>query len=94
MEPVIDIRKVRSGVYSYHLAVGGDVLNEPEEGHQSVTECLEDAAREIGDDFPIVRITYSSFALGSFPTTLLANAAEPLADELMARVSALIDATQ
>jgi len=92
MEPSLDIRKLRPGLYTYRLTVGGEPLAEPTEAHSAISECLQDAAQEIGGDFPSVRVSYGATGLGSFPVGRLAVDSEGLADELMERVSALIDA--
>jgi hypothetical protein len=92
MEPSLDIRKLRPGLYAYSLTAGGEPLGDSTGAHGTISECLQDAAQELGDGFPSVRVGYGATGLGSFPSSRLANDPEGLADELMERVSALIDA--
>lgn len=90
MEPSLDIRKLRPSLYSYRLTVGGETLTEPTEAHSTIAECLQDAAQELGDGFPSVRVSYGATSLGSYPVERLAADSEGLADDLMERVSAII----
>lgn len=92
MDPSLDIRKLRPGLYSYCLTVGGEPLAEPTEAHSTISECLQDAAQELGDGFASVRVCYGATGLGSFPVGRLSADPEGVAEELMARMSALIDA--
>lgn len=92
MEPSLDIRKLRTGLYAYSLTVGGEPLTDPADALQTISACLQDAAQALGDGFPSVRICYGSTALGSFPVGRLESDPEGLADEMMERVSALKDA--
>lgn len=90
MEPSLDIRKLRPGLYAYSLTVGGEPLTNPADAFQTISECLQDAAQALGDGFPSVRICYGSTGLGSFPVGCLERDPDGLADEMMERVAALI----
>jgi hypothetical protein len=92
MEPSLDIRKLRPGLYTYRLTVGGGPFGESPEAFETISECLHDAAREVGDEMLAVRVSYGATGLGSFPLGRLLNDPTGLADELMERVSALIEA--
>lgn len=92
MEPCLDIRKLRPGLYAYSLTIGGEPFADPADALQTISECLQDAAQSLGEGFPSLRICYGSTALGSFPVGRLESDHEGLADELMERVSALIEA--
>jgi hypothetical protein len=92
MEPSLDIRKLRPGLYTYRLTVGGEPFGESADASGTISQCLQEAAQELGDGFPSVRVGYGATGLGSFPLGRLANDPEGLADELMERVSALIEA--
>ncbi|CAA2105880.1 hypothetical protein [Variovorax paradoxus] len=92
MEPSLDIRKLRPGLYNYRLTIGGELFGESADALETISECLHDAAQELGDGFPSVRVAYGATGLGSFPVERLLNDPAGLADELMERVSALIEA--
>jgi hypothetical protein len=80
------------GSIPIRLTVGGEPFGESPEAFETISECLHDAAREVGDGMLSVRVAYGATVLGSFPLGRLLNDPAGLADELMERVSALIEA--
>ena len=86
MQPILDIRTVRSDLYTYSLGAAPEAELQCGDFFDTAERCLLDAGRGLYLYFDRVQIRFAGFALGSFPVARMIDDPPGLLQELMARI--------
>ena len=86
MQPVLDIRTVHPGLFTYSLGAAEQPGQPCGHFFDTAERCLQDAGLGLSLYFDRVQISFAGFALGSYPVGRMVENPMELFDELLGRV--------
>jgi len=89
MQPILDIRTVRSDLFTYSLGTAAQPCRHCGNFFESAECCLRDAGEALHTYFDSVHIRFAGFSLGSYPVARMIHDPPGVFAELMADVLAI-----
>jgi hypothetical protein len=89
MQPILDIRTVRSDLFTYSLGAALQPCRHCDDFFESAECCLRDAGDALHTYFDSVHIRFAGFSLGSYPVARMIHDPPGVFAELMAEVLAI-----
>ena len=86
MQPILDIRTVQPGLFTYSLGAAPEAELQCGDFFDTAERCLLDAGQGLHLYFDRVQIRFAGFALGSYPVARMVDDPLGLFQELMARI--------
>ncbi|MDQ7958540.1 MAG: hypothetical protein REJ24_13085 [Rhodocyclaceae bacterium] len=85
MDPILDIRPVRPGLFTYSLRAPGQPPRPSNECFDSLDQCMSDAARALLNYFERVQVYMQGLPIGTYSPVRLLDEPLRIARELQER---------
>jgi len=82
MDPILDLRPVRPGLFTYHLRAPGQPARPCNHYFDSMEQCMEDAACALLNYFEHVQLHLQGLPFGTYPVSRLLHEPGRIAEEL------------